>query len=103
MHGITVVCRHHLSCCIYTAPCFSDFCTAIPTSFNILMKCFYYTCFPGFSLQVLCVYCVLRVLLMHHMSRFRSHDKYQEMVCAINGEMVSNHTKVLINPCRSHL
>ena len=26
------------------SPCFSDFGTAISTSFNILMKCFYYTC-----------------------------------------------------------
>ena len=37
MHGITVVCHHRLSCCIYTVLVSLIFAT-IPTSFNILMK-----------------------------------------------------------------
>ena len=42
-HGITVVCHHPLSCYIYTVLVSLIFGTAIPTSFNISMKCFYYT------------------------------------------------------------
>ena len=40
MHGITVVCYHLLSCCIYTVLVSLIFSTAIPTSFNVLMKMF---------------------------------------------------------------
>ena len=38
--GITVVCHHPMSCCIYTVLVSLIFGTSIPTSFNILMKYF---------------------------------------------------------------
>ena len=80
--------------------CFSTFGTVIPTSFNILMEVFLYTCFTDFSL-----YTCLQI--QYSLREFKPHpfccSWSYEMHVSNSEEMASNYTEVLVDSCCSHL
>ena len=93
-HGITVVCHHPLSCCIYTVLVSLIFGTSIPTSLSILMFILDSLVFIACSNLSKCPYIVDAGAV--HMRMNKSHDKY-----AINEEMASDYTEVPVYPCHS--